>query len=322
MQFEDIKALVRQDLNRVDSLISKHLNCDIELIKSLGGHIVGSGGKRIRPLITLLSAHCCQYRGEKHISLATLVEFIHTATLLHDDVVDASTLRRGDQTANQIWGNEASVLVGDFLFSRSFQMMVEVGNLAIMKILSDTTNTLASGEVTQLMRVQQIDMNEQQYFNIIHDKTAILFAAAAQISAIIAEKTNEVENALRDYGIHLGNAFQLVDDALDYCGNQSNIGKNIGDDLAEGKLTLPLIHALHHGNSTQICMIEKAIQEKSLHYLPEIQQAIAATGAIEYTYQLAEQQTELAIQALKNLPENNYRHALEQLALFAIKRNH
>jgi octaprenyl-diphosphate synthase len=322
MQYEDIRGLVKDDLTQVDHLIAKHLNCEISLVKSLGGHIVNSGGKRIRPLVTLLAAHSCSYSDRQHIPLATLVEFIHTATLLHDDVVDASALRRGDQTANQIWGNEASVLVGDFLFSRSFQMMVEIGNLTIMKILANTTNALASGEVMQLMHLQQIDLSEQHYLQVIQDKTAVLFAAAAQISALIAQQTPTIENALRDYGTHLGTAFQLVDDALDYCGQKNMIGKNIGDDLAEGKITLPLIHALKKGNSAQQKIIQDAIEQKSLKNLQQIQQTIASTGAIEYTYQAAQQQAELAIQALRHLPESPYRLALEQLAFFAVARNH
>lgn len=316
----EIKTLLSDELQAVDSFIEQHLSSELLLIDQLGHHIIHSGGKRLRPILVLLSARCFKYQGDKHIPLAALVEFIHTATLLHDDVVDESELRRGNETANAIWGNEASVLVGDFLFSRSFQIMVDVGSLTILRILSDVTNTLASGEVMQLMNCHQPDTAQETYMQVIEDKTASLFAAASQIGAIISEQPQPIQQAMYDFGLHLGLAFQLVDDALDYSSDADTLGKNIGDDLAEGKPTLPLIHAIKHGSEPQRKVIQQAIVDGGLEQLASIQETIASTKAIEYTYELAKTHVDKAKTALQALPESDYRQALLDLADFALAR--
>lgn len=322
MDLVAIKQLLASDLAAIDQLIAGHLNSDIDLIKSLSSHIVDSGGKRLRPMLTLLSAHCFDYTGKQHIELATLVEFIHTATLLHDDVVDSSELRRGSQTANAIWGNEASVLVGDFLFSRSFQMMVAIENFHILKVLSNATNAITEGEVIQLMNRHNANPSEADYMAVIHAKTAILFGAATQVGAIISQQPTVVEQAMLDFGTHLGMAFQLIDDALDFQGNAEQMGKNVGDDLAEGKATLPLIHALSKASPEQQHLIQHAITEGDLSHLEDIQNIIKTTGAIEYTHHAAVQQIDKAITALNVVADSHYKEALLSLTDFALTRNH
>lgn len=322
MPLDAIKQLVHEDWAAVNQLIAQHVDSEITLIKQLGQYIIYSGGKRLRPLLVLLGARVFNYQGNDHIHLAALVEFIHTATLLHDDVVDASGLRRGNETANAIWGNEASVLVGDFLFSRSFQMMVDVGNLKIMGILAKVTNTIAKGEVMQLMNCHNPDTSESHYMQVIEAKTAALFAAATEIGALLSDQPTAIQQAMHAYGNHLGTAFQLVDDALDYSGKREEMGKNIGDDLAEGKPTLPLIYSLRAGSAAQKNIIETAIAEGGLSQLAAIQETIASTGAIEYTYAAAEKQVELAIGALAKVPDSPYRDALLAMAEFAISRTH
>jgi len=305
----------------VDKLIHERLESDVALVNQLGHYIVNSGGKRLRPALVLLSSRAFGYNGTQHIELAAIVEFIHTATLLHDDVVDASEMRRGKETANAIWGNEASVLVGDFLYSRAFQMMVDVDNMEVMKILSQATNTIAEGEVMQLMNCHDADTTEERYLDVIHYKTAKLFEAAAELGALINNTSTETQQALAKYGMHLGTAFQLIDDVLDYSSNQKEIGKNIGDDLAEGKPTLPLIYTINHGSETDSAIVREAIEKGGLDNIEKVTSAINATGAIEYTANCAKQESEKAIAALTVLPSSAYKEALLTLANFSVERS-
>lgn len=322
MQIEDIRQLVASEMQAVDRLIQARLCSEVALVNQLGAYIVNSGGKRLRPMLVLLAAGAGGYRGADHLSLAAIIEFIHTATLLHDDVVDASDMRRGRDTANAIWGNEASVLVGDFLYSRAFQMMVEIGSLRIMQILADTTNTIAEGEVMQLMNCHDPDTTEERYMDVIRCKTAKLFEAGALLGAVIAGRPTVEEEALARYGLHLGMAFQLVDDLLDYSASSEAIGKNVGDDLAEGKPTLPLIHAMRHGDSEQIRVIREAIEQGGREHIDVVTRAIESTGAIAYTARLARGQVDEAVRALSPLPPSQYRQALESLAVFSVSRTH
>ncbi|VAW76122.1 Octaprenyl diphosphate synthase, partial [hydrothermal vent metagenome] len=302
MGIDDIRRLVRSDSEAVDHLIMDRLRSDVALINELGRYIVNSGGKRLRPLLVLLAARACGYRGQAHIELAAVIEFIHTATLLHDDVVDASNLRRGNQTANAIWGNEAAVLVGDFLYSRSFEMMVSVGNMRVMEILSHTTNIIAEGEVLQLLNCHDPDTSEDRYREVIRYKTAKLFEASSQLGAVLGKQPALIEDNMVRFGMHLGTAFQLIDDALDYGASAEDIGKNIGDDLAEGKPTLPLIHAMRHGNPEQVKAIRSAIENGGLEQIDTVLEAIESTQAIAYTSQSAQEEADLAIEALAELP--------------------
>ena len=260
MDIQSIYSLIKEDMTSVDAMIQARLQSDVVLINQLGHYIINSGGKRLRPALAILCARACGYQGDKHINLATIIEFIHTATLLHDDVVDNSDMRRGRETANNLWGNEASVLVGDFLYTRSFEMMVEMDSIRLMKILSHTTNIIAEGEVLQLLNCHDADTTEESYLEVIHHKTAKLFEAAGLLGAVITNSSTEIESAMSRYAMHLGSAFQLVDDLLDYSESSETIGKNIGDDLAEGKPTLPLIYAMKHGNEQQAQLIRTAIE--------------------------------------------------------------
>lgn len=322
INIDTIRALTAEDMTAVNHCMLAQLQSDVSLINQLGHYILNSGGKRLRPLLTLLSARALEYTGQQHISLAAMIEFIHTATLLHDDVVDASNLRRGRQTANALWGNEASVLVGDFLYSRAFQMMVAVQNLKIMDIMAETTNTIAAGEVMQLLHCHNADTAPQDYLAVIHRKTAKLFAAAAQIGAVLAQATPIQEQCLVQYGLHIGTAFQLIDDVLDYSASALEMGKNIGDDLAEGKPTLPLIIALQRADQQLAALIRQAIRDGGLTHIETIQAAIQTTGALDYTRQCAEQEAKQAMAALTPLPESVYKQALTALAQFAVNRNH
>ena len=302
---ESIQALIREDMDKVNTLIQEKLHSEIGLIDQLGHYIVNSGGKRLRPALVLLSANCFAYCESPHIKLAAVIEFIHTATLLHDDVVDASMLRRGKATANQRWGNEASVLVGDFLYSRAFQMMVEVGSMHVMEIMADATNTIAEGEVQQLINRHDPGTTEQRYLQVIHNKTAKLFEAAARVGAVIAGQDRQTEQAMSNYGRHLGIAYQLIDDALDYSAPSENLGKNIGDDLAEGKPTLPLLYALwHSSDEAGQTLIRSAIKRGSLENMEQICTTIAETGAIRYTRDRARQEADIAMQSLQDLPQS------------------
>jgi len=318
----DIRALVHADAVAVDKLILRRLKSDVALINELGRYIINSGGKRLRPLLVLLAARACGYQGTHHIELAAVIEFIHTATLLHDDVVDASDLRRGNQTANAIWGNEAAVLVGDFLYSRSFEMMVGVGSMRVMEILSTTTNIIAEGEVLQLLNCHDPDTTEELYRDVIRYKTAKLFEASSQLGAVLGGQANSVEQAMARYGMHLGTAFQLIDDALDYGSSGDDIGKNIGDDLSEGKPTLPLIYAMRNGTPEQVKAIRQAIENGGLDQIDTVLEAIESTNAIAYTAQSAQQEADLAIEALAELPASPYKEALYGLAEFSVNRSY
>ncbi|MCU7879868.1 MAG: polyprenyl synthetase family protein [Candidatus Thiodiazotropha sp. (ex Lucinoma aequizonata)] len=320
MDIITIRQLITDDMETVDKLIIRQLQSDVVLINQIGAYIVHSGGKRLRPMIVLLAAHACGYGGEKHIDLSAIIEFIHTATLLHDDVVDGSDLRRNRETANAVWGNEASVLVGDFLYSRSFEMMVEVGQMRVMDILSHATNRIAEGEVLQLLNVHNPETSEAEYMKVIKRKTATLFEAGARLGGVIEDVPQDQQQALADYGLHLGIAFQLVDDALDYNSSNTEIGKNIGDDLAEGKPTLPLIQAMKQADQEQRKRLADIIENGGLEEIDFVMQAIQASNAIAYTQQLAQHEAQQAKQALECLPDTPYREALASLADFSVAR--
>ena len=318
--FEEVNALASEDMAAVDALIRSSLQSDVKLVSQVSEYIVTSGGKRLRPLIVLLAARALGYRGSLQIHAAAVVEFIHTATLLHDDVVDSSGRRRGKDTANTVFGNQASVLVGDFLYSRAFQMMVEMGRMRVMQILADATNTIASGEVLQLMNVHDPDVSEAAYRKVIYRKTARLFEAGAQIAAVLAERDPNDESAMICYGQNLGTAFQLVDDALDYDASPEELGKNLGDDLAEGKPTLPLIYAMQNGSDSERNMIRLAIEQGSIDKLDEIHSVVESTGALEYTAACAQEAADMAINALSGIPDSDYKQAMIALADFAVRR--
>ena len=319
---EAVREQLDGDWPAVNREIMANLSSDVALVNSVAHYIINSGGKRLRPLLVLLTARACGYTGDKHVLAAVIVEFIHTATLLHDDVVDASELRRGQDTANTVFGNQASVLVGDFLYSRSFQLMVRVGQMRIMDVLADATNTIAEGEVLQLMNCNDPDTTEQQYMDVIYRKTARLFEAGTVIGAILAGQTNTVEEALGEYGRKLGAAFQLVDDALDYDSTAEALGKNIGDDLAEGKPTLPLIHALRHAPAEDQLLLRRAIEEGGLDDIDRIVEIIKQTGALAYTARRAQTCADEAIAALDPLPDSRYKNSLIELARFAVARSY
>ncbi|MFT6529893.1 MAG: octaprenyl-diphosphate synthase [Psychrosphaera sp.] len=321
MNIKQISELAEQDMQLVNQCISKQLNSDVALINQLGMYIVNSGGKRIRPMLTVLAASALGYQGEKQHTLAAIIEFIHTATLLHDDVVDESTLRRGKQTANAVFGNQASVLVGDFLYTRSFQMMVTLDSMRIMSILADATNVISEGEVLQLMNCNDPSTTEQSYFDVIYGKTARLFEATTQLAAIIAKSSPEVEDAMRLYGMHLGTAFQLIDDVMDYASEAQDMGKNVGDDLAEGKPTLPLLYAMWNSSGIQQQQISDAIEHgNGMEHLTAILATMEQTGALEYTKQKANEEADKAIQMLDIIPDSDYKQALIALANISVNR--
>ncbi|BED90331.1 MULTISPECIES: octaprenyl diphosphate synthase [unclassified Pseudoalteromonas] len=323
MDIKAIQALIESDMNDVNQLIHAQMRSDVALVNQLGLYIVNSGGKRVRPMLALLAARALGYQGKDHITLATIVEFIHTATLLHDDVVDESNLRRGTPTANAEFGNAASVLVGDFIYTRSFQLMVGLGKMQIMQILADATNVIAEGEVLQLMNCNDPNTTEASYMQVIYSKTAKLFEAATGLAAIITEQDNSVLDALNLYGMHLGTAFQLVDDVLDYNADADQLGKNIGDDLAEGKPTLPLIYAMKHGSDEQKNLIRDAIEHcNGMDNLEAILTALKQTNALEFTMQKAQQEADKAIACLDFLAESQYKQALISLARIAVERDH
>ena len=319
---DDLKTLTDSDMQRVNQVITDNLASDIALINQLGQHIIFSGGKRLRPILLLLSARACGYGGSQDALLAGVIEFIHTATLLHDDVVDDSEMRRGQKTASHIWGNEAAVLVGDYLYSRAFQMMVKAQSMRIMDLLANATNTIAQGEVLQLLNINDPETTEAKYLEVIYGKTACLFEGATQIGAMLADVDGPIEEGLKQYGKHLGTAFQLVDDALDYTASSDKLGKNAGDDLAEGKPTLPLIHALQQGNADQKLLVRSAIQQGGLEHIEAITQVIRETGALEYTNGKARVESELAKSAIRSLPPNEFKQALLFLADYAVERSY
>ena len=320
MDIAAIHALIEGDMKLVDALILRRLQSDVVLINQVGHYIVNSGGKRLRPMIVLLAARALGYQGRDHIDLAAIIEFIHTATLLHDDVVDGSDKRRNRDTANSVWGNATSVLVGDFLYSRAFEMMVDVNMMRVMEILSHATNRIAEGEVLQLLNCNDADIDEQKYFEVILRKTATLFEAGAQLGAVLCGAGAEQEKALAAYGRHLGIAFQIIDDALDYSSSDKEIGKNIGDDLAEGKPTLPVLRAMQVGTVVQQQALRDAIEQGGRDRIDVVMNAIESTDAIEYTSRLAKEEAEKAKAVLEQLPPSIYRDALAAVANFAVQR--
>ena len=319
---ELIKNPIADDMKQVDAVIRDRLKSDVVLIRQVADYVIGSGGKRLRPALVILSAGACGYAGRHHHELAAVVEFIHTATLLHDDVVDASHVRRGRATANSMFGNAAAVLVGDFLYSRAFQMMVDVQNMRIMEVLAEATNTIAEGEVMQLLHVHNADVNEQDYLRVIRSKTAKLFEASGRLGAILAGVPPAREKALADYGMHLGTAFQLVDDILDYSGDLAQTGKNLGDDLAEGKTTLPVIYAMRQGSAEQRGIIRNALINGGLSDFEPVLKTIQQTGALDYTRTQAEASAREARDAVAVLPDSKYKDSLLELASFAVTRNY
>ena len=321
MNVEQIKTLTEADMQAVDALIQRRLSSEVVLVNQLSHYIINSGGKRLRPMLTLLAAQACGYQGQHHFTLAAIIEFIHTATLLHDDVVDESDMRRGRETANELFGNAASVLVGDFLYSRAFEMMVDVDNMKVMQILAETTNVIAEGEVMQLMNCHDADTTEQRYLDVIHAKTAKLFEAATRLGAVLCKRPEQEEQAMAAYGMHLGTAFQLIDDVLDYSSSAETMGKNVGDDLAEGKPTLPLIYAMRNGNAEQSELVRHAIEKGGLEQIDAVTAAIRDTGAIDYTEETARKEAKLAMDQLSHLPASPYKDALVGLARFSVDRS-
>jgi octaprenyl-diphosphate synthase len=322
LSIEHIRKLIKVDMDAMDEVIRVKLHSDVVLVRQVGEYIINSGGKRLRPALVILSAGTFGYTGKYHHNLAAIIEFIHTATLLHDDVVDASELRRSKATANALFGNAASVLVGDFLYSRAFQMMVEVNNMRIMQVLADATNTIAEGEVLQLLNCRNPDVKEENYLQVIRYKTAKLFEAATRLGAILCSVTPAEEESMAAYGMHLGTAFQLTDDMLDYSGDYHDTGKNLGDDLAEGKPTLPLIYAMKTGSEEQATIVRNAIKQGGEGGLQAVLDVIQKTDALDYTRQKAEAESSMASAAISSLPNSNYKECLLQLATFAVARNY
>ncbi len=330
MNTDELESFTAEPMLAVNQRIERALKSDVALISQMGTYIIGAGGKRLRPRLVLISALAHGYQGDQHTKVAAIIEFIHTATLLHDDVVDSSVMRRGRDTANAVWGNEAAVLVGDFLYSRSFEMMVEVGQMRVMEILSAATNTIAAGEVMQLLNVGEADITEQRYMEVIKAKTAKLFEASAQLGAVLANTDAVQEKAMADYGTHLGIAFQLIDDILDYTADSVELGKNAGDDLAEGKPTLPLIYAMQDGDPATRAAIARALvsaadsgDDKPQDVepdLPMIIEMVRASGAIDRTYELAQKQVESAVKAIQPLPPSSHKDALVSIVESSVAR--
>ncbi|MET3108189.1 octaprenyl-diphosphate synthase [Oxalobacteraceae bacterium GrIS 2.11] len=319
---QNITSFISSDMDAVDLVIRAKLQSDVPLVKQVGEYIINAGGKRIRPVLAILFANAYGYTGSDHHTLAAIIEFIHTATLLHDDVVDESSLRRGRKTANALFGNAASVLVGDFLYTRSFQMMVSLQNMQIMDILANATNVIAEGEVLQLLNMHDPDVTEERYLQVIRSKTAKLFEAATSLGALIAGANQAQIEAAAEYGRSLGTSFQLIDDVLDYSGNASDIGKNVGDDLREGKPTLPLIYLMQHGTEYQRGLVRECIENGESDRFDEILAAITTSGALKYSQNKAEHACNQAIEALQHLPDSEFKDALVQLAHFSVDRNH
>ena len=313
---------ISADLQAVDAVIRHKLHSEVALVNQIADYIISAGGKRIRPVLVLLVANAYGYKGTDHHTLAAVVEFIHTATLLHDDVVDESSMRRGRKTANALFGNAASVLVGDFLYSRAFQMMVSVGDIRIMEILADATNVIAEGEVLQLLNMHDPDVSEERYTQVIRSKTAKLFEAAAQLGALIAGANDAQIEGAAEYGRSLGTAFQLIDDVLDYSGQAEDIGKNVGDDLREGKATLPLIYLMEHGSPAERELVRNCIENGDEQHFDTVLQAVTTSGALDYTRRKAEEASAAATAAIADLPDNAFKDALLKLSAFAVNRNH
>jgi octaprenyl-diphosphate synthase len=322
LSVKQLFAPIAADMQAVDAVIRDRLYSDVVLIRQVAEYIIHSGGKRLRPALVLFSAGAMGYKGTRHHELAAVVEFIHTATLLHDDVVDESDLRRGNKTANAMFGNAASVLVGDFLYSRAFQMMVGVDNMRVMRVLADATNIIAEGEVLQLLNCHNADVVIDDYLRVIRYKTAKLFEAASRLGGILGGADEELEGRLAAFGMHLGTAFQLIDDVLDYSAEEADTGKHLGDDLAEGKPTLPLIHVMQHGSAEQAALVRNAIENGGRDDFAAVLAAIQQTGALDETRRHAQAEAKLAIEAISTLPPSIFKDALLQLSDFAVARNH
>ena len=320
MEIDHLRKLVNEDLEAVDALILETIQSSVHVINNIGNHVIQSGGKRLRPLLVLLASRACLYEGREQIKLAAMIELFHTATLLHDDVVDESSFRRGRETANQIWGNKASVLVGDYLFTKYLQLMVDVGDIDIIQLLISTAPQMGSGELQELSNCKNMELTIEEYFEVIRAKTSLLFAASATLGALISKAGEARQKNLYAYGLHLGNAFQLIDDALDYCSETKILGKSKGDDLSQGKVTLPLLHAIKHGTKEQKLKIKESLEQGTVHYLPEILEAMAETKAIEFTRNLAISEADLAISELETLPDSIYKEALVDLSQYAVHR--
>jgi octaprenyl-diphosphate synthase len=320
--YQQIRSLIQTDLDKVNQFIVDQLYSDVALVESIGHYIVDAGGKRLRPMLVLLTARACGVKSDQHINMAAVIEFIHTATLLHDDVVDMSTLRRGRPTVNAQWNNPSSVLVGDFIYSRAFQVLVKIGDMRIMEIMADTTNKIAEGEVLQLISKSNPNSTEELYMQVIQNKTAILFEAAAKSGAMLSGADQKSVSAMAEFGLQLGLAFQLIDDALDYIGDADELGKNVGDDLAEGKSTLPLIYTMAHGSSADRDLIQQSLRAESLtpQQLQEVIALVKNSGALEYTQELASTKTTAAVKALEALPNSEYKTALKDLVEFSLNR--
>jgi len=321
MQINQLREPLQVELNEMNHLIRAYLKSQVPLIKDIGEHLINSGGKRLRPMLTLMSAKACGYDGQAHLNMAVVIEFIHTATLLHDDVVDASTLRRGKQTANYLWGNEAPVLVGDFLYSRAFQIMVELGNIDVMQCMANATNTIAEGEVMQLLNKQNHDLLEAEYIKVLRHKTAKLFEAASEVGAILANATLRQRKSLANFGMHLGTAYQLIDDMLDYTADAMTMGKNPGDDLAEGKVTLPIIYSLKHSDQKTKQQLRECLAKHSPESFNFVKQLIQHNGALEYTYNFAEREKQLAIESLIEINNSHDKDLLINFANFSTVRS-
>lgn len=322
MQPHQLNPLVEPQFDAVTDYILKNLGSNVPLVERIAHYIVESGGKRLRPLLVLLAANACGYKGEKHIPLAAVIEFIHTATLLHDDVVDHSELRRGKATANANWGNAPSVLVGDFLYSRSFQIMVDIGKMDVMQVISNATTVIAEGEVLQLLNQRNPDLGEDAYLQVVLGKTAMLFEAATEVGAILADASADDREAMRLYGRHLGIAFQIVDDLLDYLSDAETLGKNVGDDLAEGKTTMPLIHSMRVGSDEDKELIRHAIRQGGLDDLTPVIETVQRNGSVDYTREKAIEQVNLAKIAIEGLADTSFKETLMQIADIAIERTH
>ncbi len=318
--FEDIQNLIQEDLTQTDQVLIEHLSSDVALINQMSHYIIGAGGKRLRPLLLLLCARASNYQGQHHHLMAVVIELIHTATLLHDDIVDESSTRRGKETANEVWGNAASVLVGDFLYSRAFELMVEPGSMRIMQILSKATNEIAQGEVMQLLNCQNSDLTESEYYQVIERKTAVLFQAATQIGGVLAGANPAQEEALRQYGLHLGNAFQIIDDVLDYESDAQTMGKEVGDDLSEGKTTMPMIYAMEHADESEQQLLKQAIDNADTTQIDQVIEILNKVGAFDYTRAQAQKSAELAKAQLSALDDSEFKQALELLCELSLKR--
>ena len=318
--YSDIQTLMKGDMEKTDEVLIERLNSNVGLINQMSHYIIASGGKRLRPLLLLLSARATNYKGKDHHAMAVVIELIHTATLLHDDVVDESTTRRGQDTANELWGNAPSVLVGDFLYSRAFEIMVEPNSMAIMKILSKTTNKIAEGEVLQLLNIKNTNVSQTEYFNVIEQKTACLFEAACKIGALLSDSSKKTINSLGDFGFHLGKSFQIIDDALDYDSDPITIGKEVGDDLSEGKITLPMIYALEKTSGAENKILKNAIKTADSSNIDNIVNILCDVNAFEFTRQIAQNESQQALKSLEDIADSEYRSALKLLCELSLNR--